>query len=70
MPDKQQDRFALALAALHGMCVGGTVVANLLEDTPTEAEKESQKKSAQEIARAAVVLADAMVAELEQEPVP
>jgi hypothetical protein len=52
------------------MCVGGTVVANLLEDTPTEAEKESQKKSAQEIARAAVVLADAMVAELEQEPVP
>lgn len=67
MPDqRKENRFALALVALHGMCVGGTVLASLFEDAPTESEKESKKKSAQEIARASVMLADAMVSELEK----
>lgn len=69
MPDKYQDRFALAAVALHGMCVGGTVVANLLEDASTEVERESQKKSAKEIAKSAVMLADSVLEILDGSPV-
>ena len=68
MPDElKEKRFLFAIAALHGMCVGGTVVANLLEDTFTDAEAESQKKSAKDLARASFLLADAMVEILHEE---
>jgi hypothetical protein len=43
------------------MCVGGTTLAELFQDTPDESAKESQKKSAQAIAQSAVLLADSVL---------
>lgn len=65
LQDRKEKRILLAGFALLGMCVGGTVVADLLEDVHSETEKESQKKSAQEIAKSAVLLADAVLDSLE-----
>lgn len=51
--------------ALLGMCIGGTVVASMLE-ADSDLEKESQEKQATEIAKACVLLANKLTEEIEK----
>lgn len=50
------------------MCVGGTALAELLEDTPDEKTEESQRKSAKAIAEAAVMLGDSVLEVIDETP--
>lgn len=69
MPDeRRQDRTMLAGLALLGMCVGGTALAELLEDTPDGKTEESQRKSAKAIAEAAVMLGDSVLEVIDEAP--
>lgn len=68
LEQRRQDRTLLAGLALLGMCVGGTALAELLEDTPDEKTEESQRKSARAIAEAAVMLGDSVLEVIDQTP--
>lgn len=62
VPDEREDkRFLLAAVALHGMCVGGTVLADLLAEEITDQDHEARAKSAQEISKSCVLLADSVL---------
>lgn len=59
--ERRDKRVMLAGLALLGMCVGGTALAELLEDAPDEKTEESQRQHARTIAESAVMLGDSIL---------